>query len=87
MHILPVLFLLSQLLFDGLAGHLLGEFASVYLHEDNKLLVKEHQIICLKSLLSLNLATSNYTTTCTDTSNITAFDALQQFLVSTEKKI
>jgi hypothetical protein len=67
-------------LFDGLAGHLLGEFASLYSHGDDKLLVKEHQIILIKSLLNLNLATSNYTTTCTDTSNITAFDVLQQFL-------
>jgi hypothetical protein len=85
-HILPVLFSLSQLLLDGLAGHLLGELASVYSHEDNKLLVKEHQTILLRSLLNLDLATSNCMTTCKDTSNITAFDALQEFLVGTEKE-
>jgi hypothetical protein len=35
-HILLVLFSLLQLLLDGLAGHLLGEFASVYTNKDNE---------------------------------------------------
>jgi serine/threonine protein phosphatase PrpC len=70
---------------DGLAGHLLGEFASMYLNEDKKSVTKEQQSHLLESLLYLNLATSNYTTNFMASTNVTAYDALQDSLVGTEK--
>jgi hypothetical protein len=52
-HILPVLYSVTQLMFDGLSAHFLGQFSSVFNHEEEQLLPKERVDELKKIFVSL----------------------------------
>ncbi len=84
-HILPVLYSVTQLLFDGLAGHFLGQFRSVFNEEDEKKLSRE-EIDNLKLIISnLKNATNNYTLDTDSIKKKKIVELLDDFTVGTEK--
>ena len=82
-HILPVLFLLSQEMFKNLSEHILYEWADFVSQNDNRNIMKESEIealgCCIRTLLPLENNTCCYAPKST-------FEMLNEFSVGTEKR-